>query len=83
MAEGGDAAQRVGVWVGVRVGRGGEEVEVEGAQQGRGGLAAGRGGAAIGDGGVRPFEGGGVVKGRHCNGCPGSRLCRGERERNT
>lgn len=74
LGEGGDAAH----WVGV--GGRGVQVEVEGAQQGGGRLAARRGGAAVGDGGVGPLEGGTVLERRHCNGRPHSRLCEREKQ---
>lgn len=51
-------------------------MEVEGAQQGGGRLAAGGGGAAVGDGGVGSLERSGVFERRHRDGCPGPRLCR-------
>lgn len=54
-------------------------MKIERAQQGGGGLAAGGGGAAVGDGGVGPLEGSGVLKGGHCDGGPGPRLCREKR----
>lgn len=60
LGKGGNAACWVRKCVRVR-GRG-VQVEIEGAQQGGGRLAAGGGGAAVGDGGVRPLERGHVFK---------------------
>lgn len=50
-------------------------MEVEGAQQGGGRLAAGGGGAAVGDGGVGPLKRSAVLERRHRDGRPRPTLC--------